>query len=640
MSLYKQLWIGIALLMLVVFGITFVINGISSSSYLEQQLSLKNHDDATALALSLSQQELDPVLLELQLAAKLDQGSYEFITFRDPAGEPLFDRRNPPIEGSSPAWLQDLFPINSLAGTAEVTNGWNQFGVLTLKSHDGFAYEELWNGAKRTLIALVLAIVIAGVVGSLLLRLILSPLNQVVDQAKAIGERRFMTLPEPFTREFAEVTASMNELARRVREMLERESQRLSRQREVSELDATTGTLQRDPFMGRLRAKLESDGVDSNGSVALVRITDLAKLNQLFGRKTMDTVLKEIGKALRTVSTVKSDWVAGRLNGSDFCLLAPRENQPKKVAEILQRAIMDVLSKHSINEQTDLPAACVEYAAADTIGDLMTSLDGALLASQEQGDAEISVASGQSSAASSVREQGVMWQTELTAALQDNRMLLQTYPVLDSNGKLIHEEGMVRIRVYDEVRNAGEFMPWVHRLNLGGEVDRTVVRLAIEYIQRYVVPTCINLTDSCLTDSTFASWIEDYLLQHPKEATMLSIEVDEAPAYSHPNGFRRLSQHVHKADARLGIEHMGYRISDIGKLSELGVDYIKVDGLFVRDIHTSAGNSALFRTYVTIAQSLGLPCIAEGVSNDAELTAVFDLGAAGACGKGVNLPEA
>jgi len=62
MSLYKQLWIAIALLMLVVFGITFVINGASSSRYLEQQLSLKNNDDANALALSLSQDELDPVI--------------------------------------------------------------------------------------------------------------------------------------------------------------------------------------------------------------------------------------------------------------------------------------------------------------------------------------------------------------------------------------------------------------------------------------------------------------------------------------------------------------------------------------------------------------------------------------------------
>ncbi|MDA8962332.1 GGDEF domain-containing protein, partial [Congregibacter sp.] len=82
MSLYRQLWIAIVILMLLVFGTTFLINGLSSSQYLEEQLTIKNHDDATALALSLSQQSLDPVALEIQLASQLDLGSYESVEFQ------------------------------------------------------------------------------------------------------------------------------------------------------------------------------------------------------------------------------------------------------------------------------------------------------------------------------------------------------------------------------------------------------------------------------------------------------------------------------------------------------------------------------------------------------------------------------
>ena len=76
---------------------------------------------------------------------------------------------------------------------------------------------------------------------------------------------------------------------------------------------------------------------------------------------------------------------------------------------------------------------------------------------------------------------------------------------------------------------------------------------------------------------------------------------------------------------------------DIGKLGELGVDYIKVDSLFVRDMHTNRGNAALVRTYANIAQSLGLSCIAEGVRDEQELAAVFEAGATGASGPGVAL---
>src|SRR6056300_46494 len=204
MSLYKQLWIAVGGLLLLVFGATFAINGVSSSRYLEQQLSLKNSDDATRIAMALSQQSLDSVLLELQLAAQLDQGSYEYIEFRDPNGKVVFSRGNMLAEDQTPSWIKDLFPSHSLPGVAEVTNGWNQLGTLSLKSHDGFAYDELWNGGKRTLLALIVAIVLAGAIGTMLLRVILNPLADVVSQAQAIGQRRFITVPEPWTMEFAE----------------------------------------------------------------------------------------------------------------------------------------------------------------------------------------------------------------------------------------------------------------------------------------------------------------------------------------------------------------------------------------------------------------------------------------------------
>jgi len=621
--------------MLVVFSATFAINSVSSSRYLEQQLSIKNSDDATRIAMSLSQQSLDPVLLEVQLAAQLDQGSYEYIELRDPNGKVVFSRGTMLAEGQAPGWIKDLFPIHSLPGVAEVTNGWKQLGTLSLKSHDGFAYDELWNGGKRTLLALVVAIVLAGAIGTMLLRVILNPLADVVSQAQAIGQRRFITVPEPWTTEFAEVTRSMNELARRVREMLSRESERLARQREVSDLDPNTGILQREAFMGRLRARLESEGVDANGSVAMVRLSDLARMNQIFGRQPMDTALKEIGSALRRLTVTETEWAVGRLNGSDFCLLAPQEDHPKKVGEALQRIILEVLKRLSMQDKTSLPTACIEYNSGDSIGQIMTGLDGALLAADEESNSPVNIASPGSGTVTPAREQASQWRTDLTLALQENRLLIETYPVLDRHGQIIHEEGMVRVRIKDQIRNAGEFMPWVHRLDLSGEVDRSVVRLAIKNISRTGKPTCANLTASSLTDTTFAVWFEEYLLEHRENDSNLSIEVGEAAAYTHSDGFRRLSQRAHGLGVKIGVEHMGYRISDIGKLSELGVDYIKIDGLFVRDIDTNSGNQALFRTYANIAQSLGLSCIAEGVSSANEMEAVFELGASGVCGKAI-----
>jgi EAL domain-containing protein (putative c-di-GMP-specific phosphodiesterase class I)/GGDEF domain-containing protein len=635
MSLLKQLWIVTALVMLLVFGATFIINSATSSQYLEEQLTLKNQDEATALALSLSQQTLDLVTLELQLATLVDLGAYEMLQFHDPMGTVLFARGTPNMTSTAPPWITGLFPINSEPASAQVTNGWNQLGTLTIKSADSFAYDELWMGAKRTLAALIVAIIAAGIIGSMLLRLVLSPLKQVVGQAQAIGQRRFATVAEPYTTEFAEVTRSMNELATRIKGMLNRESERLSKQRESAELDSTMGLIQREPFMARLAAKLEAEDAEASGAAALMRLGDLARLNQVFGRQPIDNALKAIGNMLRRLEKANSGWIIGRLNGSDICLIAPRVSNPRGPAQQLQQAASNVLIEHGIRDRCDLPTACVTYSSEDSIGSVMSALDNALLLSADQGAATITEASQTDNSPGSTREQAEQWLGDLRYALDNSELFIETFPVLASNRMLIHEEAMVRIQINGKVRYAGEFMPWVHRLDLSTEIDKAVVVLALDHIAATGKPTCANLTSEALANAAFFDWLESLVMERRADISGLSLELGEAAAFSQLESFRRLSDIANSHGFKVGVEHMGYRIGEIGKLSELGADYIKVDGLFSRDIATNAGNAALFRAYASIAQSLGLECIAEGVSEASQLRGVFELGATGACGRGV-----
>ena len=342
MSLYKKLALAfIGPMIIGIFIISFIIMGERSSQYLEEQLAIENLNDANGTALHLNKLNLDGIELETYLSAMANQGVYLRIRLLspDPLAPPLFDWSNPGTISNYPTILKTWFPIESAPGQAMLQPGWTQQGLLEVQRHDDVAYDELWKTAQNMFWALLASVALAGLIGSLLLQRILAPLKGVVIQAKAIGERRFITTPEPSTTEFAEVTRAMNELARRVGEMLQKESQRLSRQREATEIDAGTGLLLRSPFMARLGAKLESEDADASGSVALVRLSNLARLNQNFGRQTMDAVLAEIGSSITRLNLSQSDWVAGRLNGSDFFLLAPLANEPKQAAEALQRII-------------------------------------------------------------------------------------------------------------------------------------------------------------------------------------------------------------------------------------------------------------------------------------------------------------
>ena len=635
MSLYNKLGSAVLALLIMVFIVTLIINAVESSRYLSEQLTIENGNDANETAQSLTLAGLDRELLEVRLDAKYGQGVYRRIALIDADKTVLFNRESESTDTSYPAFLRNLLPINAQPGIEEVSNGWSPLGYLVIERYDDVAYDELWEIAKNMFLALLLAVLVAGILGNIMLRRILEPLKSVVAQAQAIGERRFILTEEPTTTEFAEVTRAMNELARRVRGMLEKESQRLSRRREAADLEVGTGLLLRGPFMARLGAKLESEDADASGSLALVRLGNLARLNQHFGRQTMDTVLKEIGSTIKRLNISQPDWMAGRLNGSDFCLIAPRETEPKRTAETLQRVIREVLANHDVTEQSSLPGSCVAYTAGETTGSLMSALDGALVMSDEQGESEIVVAALADGSATPIREQANHWRSQLMSAIEEKQLLIATFPVMTPEGRLIHHEGMLRVRVNGQLRSAGEFMPWVHRLDLSREIDQAATTLAVENILHTGENSCANLTASAVSDVRFTAWLEQYLQKYTSAAQQLSIEVGEAAAFAHPEQFQDLVKRAHALKVTVGIEHMGYRISDIGKLGDMGMDYIKIDSLFSRDLADNPGNAALLRTYVGIAQSLGLPCIAEGINNSAELDAVFELGASGACGRGV-----
>jgi len=635
MSLYRKLGTAVLILMVVVFVITVSINGANSVRYLSEQLSTENHNDAESTAQDLSDDGIDLQAMEFALERKLVRSSIRRAALLDNDRNIVWEQENPAAEQNFPELLKTLFPISAEPGIAPISNGWSPLGYVVIERYEDGAYDELWAIATRLFWALLLAVLVAGVLGNFLLRRILAPLKAVVAQAQAIGERRFITTEEPSTTEFAEVTRAMNELARRVREMLEKESQRLSRQREAADMESGTGLLLRGPFMARLGAKLESEDADASGSLALVRLGNLARLNQHFGRETMDTVLKEIGSTIKRLNISQPDWIAGRLNGSDFCLIAPRETEPKLTAETLQRVIREVLSNHGMTDQSALPGSCVAYTSGETTGTLMSAIDGALVMSDEQGDSQIVVATLADGSATPIREQASLWRSQLMVAIEDKQLLIATFPVLTPEGKLIHHEGMLRVRVNGQLRSAGEFMPWVHRLDLSREIDQAATALAIENIIQTGENSCANLTASAVSDSRFAAWLEQFLQKHQTAAGQLSIEVGEAAAFAHPAQFQDLVKRAHGLNVTVGIEHMGYRISDIGKLGDMGMDYIKIDSLFSRDLANNPGNAALLRTYVGIAQSLGVPCIAEGINNSAELQAVYELGASGACGRGV-----
>ncbi|EED33923.1 ggdef:eal:histidine kinase, hamp region [gamma proteobacterium NOR5-3] len=635
MSLYRQLWIAIAILMLVVFGTTFVINGVSSSRYLEEQLLIKNNDDVSALALSLSQQNLDPVSLEIQLSTLLDHGSYTWVEFRQPDGQVSFSRSQDLSSGSAPAWLKALFPIESASASADVSSGWTQLGTLSLRSDAAFAYDELWSSAKRSLIALVIATVLAGGLGSLFLRAIVAPLRRVVTQAEALGERRFIKTAEPKTLEFARVTRAMNTLTERIEAMLSKEAGRLTEQRVSEEFDPLAGIYTRRAFLSRLDAYICAENSFAEGSVAAVRLAGLTAVNDRFGRDITDQFISAVGEALHTRAQQSPATVTGRLAGADFAILCPEDNDARHLAAELRDSMEAIIQRFDFGGEITLFTACANYAAQDTVEVVLTEIEDRLQdEARRTGVSEESIAQKGSGLAAR-QENADFWDSLLREALASQRFELQLFPVNDAHQQSIQSEGMLRLHHDDKLFTAGQIMPWVNRLNLNHMLDRAVIDLALKQVHSLKNTLCINLSIGALSDPSFPAWIDATFTADPDNARKLCLDFTESAAYAQPEAFKALGQIIKTHSVALGIKHMGHLLDKMDSLAGLGADYLKVDPLFVRGIDANEGSKTVLRAYAAIAQSLGADCIAEGVQNDQELAAAFECGATGAAGPGV-----
>lgn len=635
MSLIRQLWIAIGVVMSLSLGGSLVVSTLSARHYLEQQLHVKNLDNATALALSLTQMPKDPVMVELLIAAQFDAGHYRLIRLIAPGGRVIVEREFvDPVPGA-PRWFTRLIPIEAAAGIAQVQDGWRQFGTLTLESHSRYAYQALWQGMLQLLAWFVVGGAVLGVIGTLVVKRIMQPLDGVVEQAEAMGARRFITAPEPSTREFRSVVRAMNALAGRVRAMLSEESERLETLRRETQHDPLTGLLNRGPFLDRLDSALARDDAAASGVLLIARVGELAELNHRLGHQAADRLLQGLARCLTEIAAPRGDWAAGRLNGTDLALLATGLQPLPRLAEDLARALHQAADAAAPAARVAIALGAGGYAAGERHSAVLARVDAALAAAEQAGERALRLAPRPDAPSAGADLED--WRIALLAGLDGEGVRLGRYAVVGNDGGLLHQEAPARLKLHGEWQTAGHFVPWAARLGLMPRVDAAVARTALEAIRSEGVPLGINLSPESLLDAEFRTALQGALRAAPEQARRLWIELPEHGALDHLVEFRAWCQALRPLGCRLGIEHVGLRFARVADLHDLGLDYVKTDAALTRGIDRNSGNQAFLRGLCTLAHSIGLLVIAEGVSNADERRRLPELGVDGMTGPAVSL---
>jgi predicted signal transduction protein with EAL and GGDEF domain len=446
-----------------------------------------------------------------------------------------------------------------------------------------------------------------------------------------------VTIDEPSTAEFRRVVRSMNALSGHVQQMLGEESRRLDQLRREAHHDTASGLFNRAHFLARVQAVLGREGESSRGVLVIARMADLQALNRAHGWGVVDVLIRRFGESIAALAPPGVEWLFGRLNGSEFAVLAPVEDDAVALGWRLQETLRMLASELGLEGAGRLAVAGTVYHHDELLPCLLARVDAALATAVAGGGDGVEIVAAEHAAQESGQWADLAaWRARFDAALVPGQVRLQCYPVIDAAGGLLHDECAARLRITadSEWLAARQFLPWLARLGEVARLDEMVVELALDQLRSTAGDVCINLSAQSLNDAVLKR-IAARLAAAPELAARLWIEVPEHGAYLHLEEFRLLCSRLRPIGCRVGIEHMGHQIARIGQLHDLGLDYVKVDASFLHGVDSNPTNQVFLRGLAIIAHSIGLRVIAEGVDSEAAFQAVVALGFDGATGPAI-----
>ncbi|MBT2341013.1 MULTISPECIES: cyclic di-GMP receptor LapD [Pseudomonas] len=645
MSLFKQLLIAICLFLVVAFSGSFMVSLESSRAQYVNQLRSHAQDAATALALSLTPNIDDPAMVELMVSSIFDSGYYASIRVVDVATDKtLVERTGTPDAGSVPQWFVTLIGLEPAGGDAIVSRGWEQAARVEVVSHPMFALAKLWQSALGSLGWLLLCGAVSAVLGALLLRRQLKPLDYMVHQSHAIARREFLSLPElPRTPELRRVVQAMNQMVEKLKALFQEQAERSEKLRVESYQDNLTGLANRRYFEMQLNARVSNPEQASSGYLLLLRVKDLAGLNQRLGGQRTDQLLIAVGEQLLRESAryPETQNLVTRIRGGEFAVLAPGlvREEALQLAQNLEGALTSLHATGATDVASVASIGLAPFVHGDSPQAVLQLADQALAQAESQG--EPSWACLDHSAVASVGDDHHAWHTLLEQALSQQRFELYFQPVVAAQDTQVVLHYKVLSRLLDEQGQtipAGRFLPWLERFGWTARLDRLMLEQVLRQMAGHDQSLALNLSSATLADPQALTKIFEILRAHSNLGPRLTLEIGEEQLPEQAV-LEQLTRQLRELGFSLSLQRFGGRFSMIGNLSRLGLAYLKIDGSYIRAIDQEGDKRLFIEAIQRAAHSIDLPLIAERVETEGELAVIREMGLFGVQGQLVGEPR-
>jgi diguanylate cyclase (GGDEF)-like protein len=411
--------------------------------------------------------------------------------------------------------------------------------------------------------------------------------------------------------------------------------------------DPLTGLLNRRRFHEDLVQRLAASrryGVA--GALLFIDLDQFKDVNDSLGHRAGDELLVEVAELLK--AALRDTDVVARLGGDEFGVLLPHTDAGEAMS-LASRILNAVRSRTFVGGGQHLATSAsigvALYPVHSTDADeLLAFADLAMYDAKSAGRGRIEVYEVDTERRH-VIDSRVRWHQHLREALENDGFILHAQPIAEvASGKITQYEMLIRaVDIDGTLIYPGEFLPIAERIGLIREIDRWVVRKSIRMLKLLQERSPrlrleVNLSASAFGDERLVDSIRADFSTTGADPSGLIFEVTETAAVRDLEQARQFIETLQSIGCQFALDDFGVGFSSFAHLKYLPVEYLKIDGSFVRDLVNSDVDRHLVRAMVTAAKALGKKTIAEYVPDEATLAVLATLGVDHAQGYGIGEP--
>lgn len=417
----------------------------------------------------------------------------------------------------------------------------------------------------------------------------------------------------------------------------------------LAEHDPLTSLYNRRKFEKELeQAIVMADRFNHSSAIIFFDIDQFKYVNDSSGHQVGDELLIKVAEKLRA-ATRKTDIVA-RFGGDEFMILAPNITQ-NHAESLVQKICHDmttvVITQGNEQHRVTVSAGLLMFPEQDcTAQDLLATADVAMYRAKEAGRGGWRLASPEDINRLEIKNR-VNWKAKIEKALEEQRFRLYFQPIMRIDDKTIsHYECLLRmIDVNGEIVPPGLFIEIAEHTGLILQLDKRVIELAfIQQAQllknRSNVVLSINLSGEMLSNPEAFNIISSLLKLYRLEARHFIFEVTETQAVTNLQAAHDFIKQIKSIGGSFALDDFGVGFSSMNYLKQLPVNYLKIDGSFVKNIVDCREDQLFVKAINSVGQGMGIKTIAEFVENEAILEILRDLGIDYAQGYGIGKPMA